>query len=496
MRVLLFPFVLFTSIVSCQATSAFVLSHHSSRIRRPTSFQLAEPLMFDDFEGNILGDAVSSTTPPQLQERISDYKNVLVKKDTQIAKNWRQGNWKVRGFSLDKYSTTATNNDDTIHVSSVALGLDEQSICVGRTDGSVVFVTLGTDYWTKFRATTIEDDGQNSTISQMVPEIEETSLVPFEVTHQFMAGNSITTMLVAADENDDEAILVTAGADGIVHVWTYPDATHEKVLPLQTLEAHKGPVVAVKKVSMEGNKDLLFSASQDGTIALWDLWTGDLVLKCDIQDDGPSTISCADVESSHIYVGLSSGYVLGYLVEEMVLAASEGGICPMPNGRFKAHEGGVTAILCAGEGTLGLSRLGTKSSILLTGGVDGVIKQWEMISDESSSNPTKLQHWPRLSSQRMKRRAHLFQGHAPGPITSLACVDQSKILSAGADGTVRVWSPSKGTEMFRMDGFTESLKSLCLVEDLLITDGMEQFVCVHDFDVDDSEFDEGYELES
>ena len=494
MRVMLLPFELFSCIVLCQAASAFVLSYHNSRVRQPASFQLAEPLKFDDFEGNILGDAVSSTTPPQLQERLSDYKNVLVKKDTQIAKNWRQGNWKVRGFSLDKYSTTAT--DDAIHVSNVALGLDEQSICVGRTDGSVVFVTLGTDYWTRFRATTTEQDEQKNTISQLIPDKEDTLLVPFEVTHQFMAGNSISTMMVAADDNDDEAILVTAGTDGLIHVWTYPDTTHEKVLPLRTLEAHKGTVVAVKKVSMEGNKDLLFSASQEGKIALWDLWTGDLVLKCDILDDGPSTILCADVEGPHIYVGLSSGYVLGYLVEEMVLAASEGGICPMPNGRLKAHEGGVTAMVCAGEGTLGLSRPGTKSSILLTGGADGVIKQWEMISDESSRNPTKLQHWPRLPSQRMKRRAHLFQGHAPGPITSLACVDQSKILSAGADGTVRVWSPSKGTEMFRMDGFTGSLKSLCLVEDLLITDGMDQFVCVHDFDVDDSEFDESYELES
>jgi hypothetical protein len=35
-----------------------------------------------------------------------------------------------------------------------------------------------------------------------------------------------------------------------------------------------------------------------------------------------------------------------------------------------------------------------------------------------------------------------------------------------------------------MDGFTEALTSLCLQEGLLVTDGMKQFVCVHDFDVD------------
>jgi hypothetical protein len=46
-----------------------------------------------------------------------------------------------------------------------------------------------------------------------------------------------------------------------------------------------------------------------------------------------------------------------------------------------------------------------------------------------------------------------------------------------------------------MDGFTESLTSLCLVEDLLITNGMEQLVCVHDFDVDSTEFNDSYDLE-
>jgi hypothetical protein len=35
-----------------------------------------------------------------------------------------------------------------------------------------------------------------------------------------------------------------------------------------------------------------------------------------------------------------------------------------------------------------------------------------------------------------------------------------------------------------MDGFTEALTSLCLQEGLLVTDGMKQFVCVHDFDFD------------
>jgi WD40 repeat protein len=93
----------------------------------------------------------------------------------------------------------------------------------------------------------------------------------------------------------------------------------------------------------------------------------------------------------------------------------------------------------------------------------------------------------------MQRRAHRFEGHE-GPITALTTIDPTKILSAGVDGTVRAWNPTKGTELFRMDGFTEDLNSLCLKDNLLVTDGMEQFVCVHDFDMDESELDDGYEL--
>ena len=95
----------------------------------------------------------------------------------------------------------------------------------------------------------------------------------------------------------------------------------------------------------------------------------------------------------------------------------------------------------------------------------------------------------------MKRRAHIFRGHDEMPITDLAAVDEGKFLSAGQDGSVRAWSPSKGTELFRMDGFTAQLNSLCLEENLLITDGMEHYVCIHDFDVTDDDYTNGFELE-
>jgi hypothetical protein len=83
--------------------------------------------------------------------------------------------------------------------------------------------------------------------------------------------------------------------------------------------------------------------------------------------------------------------VFGYVVQEL-LPLSGGGnlnVEPMnasPNIRFRAHgtESGkgeaVTAIACGGDGTIPTtarsSNPSLSSSILLTGGEDGSVKQW------------------------------------------------------------------------------------------------------------------------
>jgi hypothetical protein len=65
--------------------------------------------------------------------------------------------------------------------------------------------------------------------------------------------------------------------------------------------------------------------------------------------------------------------------------------------------------------------------------------------------------------------------------------------------TVRAWNAASGKSFFLMDGFDKSISSLCLLDatysatnTMLITDGMKQFVCVHDFSIDD---EADYDLE-
>ena len=94
---------------------------------------------------------------------------------------------------------------------------------------------------------------------------------------------------------------------------------------------------------------------------------------------------------------------------------------------------------------------------------------------------------------------------ADGLITAIICGDSSvggagsssssKILSAGRDGSIRVWNPSDGDkELYCIDGFTDKLSSMCLDGDIMVTDGMDSMVCIHDFDVSDEDMDDMYEF--
>uniref|UniRef100_A0A7S4W063 Anaphase-promoting complex subunit 4 WD40 domain-containing protein n=3 Tax=Ditylum brightwellii TaxID=49249 RepID=A0A7S4W063_9STRA len=381
--------------------------------------------------------------------------------------------------------------------------------------------------------------------------------IPFKILHQFRAFEKDET--IASLLYHDNMIYVSGGISGDVKVWQIQEDVvltmddnqegqqKKGVIPMQTLNrAHSNQIVCLKTLSSSNKKrelndyddeeeehDLLLSASLDGSFALWDLRTGDLVHRCQLTSDHGEDVSiqCADVDTSkegesHVmYFGLNTGHVVGYCVKDVIASAGmwEEDTCPIPSCSFMAYETngkegfvlndidegmiggavgmkGVTSILCAGNGLISSGGVGTSS--IVTGGSDGTVKQWEIMERKIPSQPTlspptpeiKLEHWPRLSTQRMKQCAHLFEGHC-GSITSLACVDRTKVLSAGADGTVRIWDRSEGKELYRMDGFTSKISSLCLEENRLITDGMEEYVCLHDFEVDEIEEGKDYNLE-
>lgn len=76
-------------------------------------------------------------------------------------------------------------------------------------------------------------------------------------------------------------------------------------------------------------------------------------------------------------------------------------------------------------------------------------------------------------------------------------------FSANLTSVVRAWNSATGKELFRMDSFSDPIHSLCLLDGgfvdtatntMLITDGMDKYVCVHDFSSNDDEADFDLEM--
>lgn len=99
----------------------------------------------------------------------------------------------------------------------------------------------------------------------------------------------------------------------------------------------------------------------------------------------------------------------------------------------------------------------------------------------------------------MKRRAHVFTPSHDGPVACIAqqsMYDTSTFLTSGHDdGSVCVWSASSGKELYRMEGFSTVSSLAFLGRELLVTDGMEGNVCIHDFGIAEDAADQGYDLE-
>jgi hypothetical protein len=551
----------------------------------------------------------ASTPSTALQERIRQVQSQEIQKDTQMLHNWRSGNWQVRGFSLDPDSADADEMDESVpRIHACRIVVDQSSdsdhhtannnansggcVWVGRTNGEMVRVQLGSDYWTRFSSKLTatmqdttntaetetetepknndddindndDDDSASGSINiQVSSQLENaetstssqssspSSSSPFEILNQFPAHDAP----VAAVLSLESYLFTTAVNSGSIQQWLVTEDEDDnndndnvnmsnKIVPLRLLQgAHSDSdtVVCLKPVRMKSDNDnddasVLFSASQDGSLALWDIKGGDLLYKCQMTEpntDLPVRITSADVDTvetcdvngPNVFVGTDTGQVWAYHVADWMESAAQGlgqGALldvdspirpgPIPAGQWTASTTSpITSLSCAGPGSLGRGANSPSSSLLLTGAADGVVKQWEVFSRPGASSSSsgsgsidndtnkvplpsiRLEHWPKLPTQRLPKKAHLFRGHDM-EVTALLPVDATKFLSASKDGTVRAWNPATGKEYFRMDGFTEALQSLCLQEDMLITDGMKQFVCVHDFDVDPDE--NGWELD-
>ena len=462
-------------IILARGSFAFVVNpvHPPQRyeVHKIGSSNNDDNIFFDDFEDNFFDDSSSSNNGnsnlSSLQSRMSEVKVAEQSYDAKIARNWNSGNWGVRGFSLDQSlyvpSSTTTSEtadqDNPVHVSVVAAPTSsdtdislpqdralpqDHKVAIGRTDGSVFIVKLGDQYLTNFMSVpklVVEQDensgNDDSGMSVRIQnewmnsdELKDSMLQdegddqtaptesPFEITHQFQAseeGEAISKIVFHDDIEDDSSggiICTTTINSREISMWKLPSSHNSDIIQTAQLSGvHNAQIIGLEAMVIN-EKHILFSASRDGTFALWNLETGELItsMSCtDAQNGSTVPLTCASVynpssweddvynsnenDNDVIFLGTSDGYVLGYVVQEHLGAIS---FNPGPNIRFRAHgtdtgKGeAVTAIKAGGDGTIATSarlRGGTdesqagrnprmSSSILFTGGEDGSVKQW------------------------------------------------------------------------------------------------------------------------
>ena len=360
--------------------------------------------------------------------------------EAKMSRNWQTGNWSVRGFALSKTKMTSSEDtqDDIVQISAVAAPIsasladplltndnslpEYRSVVVGRTDGSVFVVRLGEEYLTKFASKPQIIENTDSDVLtfrveekwhelDQIKQDDQKDLQPFEILLDFQSAtsNEGCHSIVYHDVSEDGNIgyiCAASGKSGEISFWilSIPGQNKAELLQSATLSGgHQMQIVSLKTVVLRSKRyeeqHILVSASIDGTLSFWDLIKkGEKLFSCRCTKEGVS-ITCADVSNPSLqlnfefsdkpeqtsrdmlFIGTSDGYVMGFDLQK-VLSSGECRDCDVS---FKAHGtesskgNGIASIKCGGNGSMQNSRASKSdisSSILLTGGEDGSVKQW------------------------------------------------------------------------------------------------------------------------
>lgn len=100
-----------------------------------------------------------------------------------------------------------------------------------------------------------------SQVGQSLPQ----SNLRLMMLHDMPVKSPVDRMMIAPNNR----VLVTAGADHRLHLWSVPKGTLLKTLP--------GHQAAIKTLAISSDSRLLVSGSDDGNLRLWDLTTGKLL---------------------------------------------------------------------------------------------------------------------------------------------------------------------------------------------------------------------------
>mmetsp|Transcript_351 Transcript_351/g.918 ORF Transcript_351/g.918 Transcript_351/m.918 type:complete len:435 (+) Transcript_351:115-1419(+) len=259
----------------------------------------------------------------------------------------------------------------------------------------------------------------------------------------------------------DEAIIVSEAT---------PASADEPLEESVELRGHSSRVTGVQSVD-----GVVYSSSLDQRIIAWDLTTRAARLVASAK----SAICCLAVVDNVAIVGLMNGSVAAYDVATGHL------VFDIP----KAHDGAVRALHVARD-ALAPDDHGLAGRLVVTGGMDGVVKCYVLTQDADTPDgglralpaDARKRPPPRTKVERRRRDrvgAHALKGHAGAVVAVQA--DGTKLVSAATDGSLRVWCLRDGRQLYAITGLSRRISSLHFDRHLLVCDGTDESIVVHDF---------------
>ncbi len=313
-------------------------------------------------------------------------------------------------------------------------------------------------------------------------------------------------------------------------LFLFPDSETGYLLPNSSFKVdletvHASPIVAMKTIPKieedDSEASLVVSVSDNGQVVVWELSSAEekfppsikikLITNLFQQEGEYDAVSSVDVDDQYLYLGTQAGKISIFSLSAVTdaVAESSDNVLALPLVKsfeaFTSSNPGISTLLAAGPGSLGTTsspgggnRPPTKS--LIAGDMSGGLKQWELIP----AGQGRLEYWPRLATQKLPGgKPHVYETRDNSwgddytygeqqrnsffpAIRQLLCIQQ--VLLAATDYDLTVWDSSTGKILYDMQGldFTSgSRPNLVAANDsVLVTNGMENFVCVHDFTMD------------
>jgi len=199
----------------------------------------------------------------------------------------------------------------------------------------------------------------------------------------------------------DGARLACCSDAELIHVW---DVTQGSLAA--ELAGHAGHIRDLATHPTDANA--LFSASDDRTVALWDIDGGEVIERLEAHD-APVWAVAISPDGSLLASGTLAGSIMLWSLQGLRLVA-----------QMDAHEGAVRSLAFDGHGRR-----------LASAGDDLKVRVWNLDGRRLMKGPTCSGHSDRVWSVR----------NVPG--------DPELLVSSSEDETVRVWSWASGTELAR-----------------------------------------------